>query len=238
MSESLWTGPTITASGKPWGDTPKKIGIANITAKILCERHNSALSPVDAAGASAFQTLTRSIELVHARRFVGGPWMLQWFGINGPLLERWFLKTAINVSFVVRASPTWELPHEPGEPPPLLVRAAYGQEELPRPMGLYAAARVGQSIASREEVVVETLWRRETQVGAAFFYFRGFTFLLSVSPLPIEGIMKADGALQWQASDFSYHLRRLRNKVGDHLSHIVDFRWPGQPFDYFGDTDD
>lgn len=40
----------IAVSGRPWQEDPSKmdlIGIRNLRKKVLCERHNSALSPLD-----------------------------------------------------------------------------------------------------------------------------------------------------------------------------------------------
>src|SRR5260370_38340229 len=50
-------------------DRPAEIGIKGLTAKILCERHNSALSPFDAQIVKFFKALERLVQSEHD----GGP---------------------------------------------------------------------------------------------------------------------------------------------------------------------
>src|SRR5688572_9498207 len=99
VSENLWSGDAIYVVGFEWCKTaPKKVGLSSLTANILCRQHNSDLSPVDEAGGHAFRAMRDSALLVEARRQVPHvPWLLRWFGTDGPMLERWFLKTAINL---------------------------------------------------------------------------------------------------------------------------------------------
>src|SRR4026208_2176624 len=69
VSASLWTGPAVPASGGPWGE-PREIGISSLTAKILCQHHNSRLSEVDVAGSQAFATFTKETVLTNGRQLI------------------------------------------------------------------------------------------------------------------------------------------------------------------------
>ncbi|WP_157726485.1 hypothetical protein [Imhoffiella purpurea] len=56
ISKSVFEQPFIYVSGFDWcKDKEKKIGLSNLTAKILCERHNNSLSFVDQAGLNAIR---------------------------------------------------------------------------------------------------------------------------------------------------------------------------------------
>ena len=101
ISQCLFKGDEITVQGFPWClNEPKTIGLSNLVAKILCRKHNNNLSDLDAAALRAFDVLRESIRMNDVRgklkqRF----WRIKHFKIDGPLLERWFLKTLINLSF-------------------------------------------------------------------------------------------------------------------------------------------
>jgi hypothetical protein len=236
VSASLWTGPMIRVSGGPWGETPRDIGVSSMTAKVLCRSHNSALSSVDAAGAAAFATLGKATELTERRRVLPShQWIPWWFGIDGPLLERWFLKTAINVCLVLREEPEWELDATTGTPPATLARLAFGREEFERPMGLYMSARVGDDVDPVEGVVTEPLWTESRRIAAMSFTFRGFRFVLNLHRQNILGIRPTaiSSAEPRKGKDLLFHLSRINANVGPHRSHFIDFGWPGSTFDHF-----
>ena len=89
----------ISVSGFPWckGET-KKISVKNCTSKILCSKHNSLLSPLDSSAGSAFSVLKKCISLSNERQTFHPPkFKVRVFTINGLFLERWFLKTLINL---------------------------------------------------------------------------------------------------------------------------------------------
>lgn len=76
----------FTISGVPWLEVGKEKRIApnNLTANCLCKRHNSALSPLDAAAALFFSALRECMEAATAPN----PYLF-----SGHDIERWLLKT-------------------------------------------------------------------------------------------------------------------------------------------------
>lgn len=242
VSAGIWTGPKILVSGGPWGEETLEIGVANLTSKVLCRKHNSDLSVVDDAGIAAFKALTRSASLALGRMKLkpfGFPeWMPCWFGIDGPLLERWFLKTAINMCCVLRAPDErqWEFGGSAGDPPLRLVRGAFGLDEIPKPLGLYIQARVGDAIGTRATVYCEPLFSMTQRISAMSFEFHGIAFVINMAPTRILGLVSspAHHEVKWSAGDLLYHLIRINQNVGPYRSHYVDCRWPGRQFDYFG----
>src|SRR5262249_35605606 len=85
-------GGKITIDGVPWLPTGEKreIGVNNLTARVLCKRHNSALSPLDAVAGEFFSVLrnintdltTKSLSRKRSHYF-----------FSGEELELWMLKT-------------------------------------------------------------------------------------------------------------------------------------------------
>jgi hypothetical protein len=68
VSQSIFPGGNIRVQGFPWClGKVKEIAISGLTAKILCERHNNDLSPVDEAGVRAFSTFREMRRLVNVR---------------------------------------------------------------------------------------------------------------------------------------------------------------------------
>jgi hypothetical protein len=71
-----------------------------LVAKMLCKRHNEALSPLDSAAGHFFQVLS-AFKYRGAMRAQGAtkPGGIDMYEVDGALVERWMLKTIINVMF-------------------------------------------------------------------------------------------------------------------------------------------
>lgn len=124
VTEGLWSDPAVKVVGLPWcREQAAIVGLASLGATILCRRHNSALSPVDTAGIIA----QRAISGFYATTQAHAPHAVT-FDVDGNLLERWLLKTLINL--VVSSSPTTHWHGSSSghrEPPDHLVRIAFGR---------------------------------------------------------------------------------------------------------------
>lgn len=81
---ALFHGKGITISGMPWipDDQRKRVSRASLTGKMLCERHNHALSPLDATAAEFFRLFTTEWTGEEVDVFL----------TRGYDLERWLLK--------------------------------------------------------------------------------------------------------------------------------------------------
>jgi hypothetical protein len=88
----------VEISGTPWQKGQKKVlGFAALTSNILCRAHNSALSPLDTAGArffSAIQSCGTTVEGLSLN-----------FLVSGHDIERWLLRTvaalAVSKNFAI-----------------------------------------------------------------------------------------------------------------------------------------
>ncbi len=232
VSESLWTGPSIEVVGFAWcKKKPIQIGIANFTSKILCRVHNSRLSEVDKGGASAFRTLADAFQLLRARQQIANrPWMQQCYRIDGPPLERWFLKTTINLHLAQAKAPMWKTSRPSFTPPLELVRFAYGLDELNHPRGLYAAAVPGERTKHQEGVEFRPLFALDDSIVGGLFTFRGFRFLLAVAgtELPLRLSLDDDPADPWHRSELLHRIRRININIDSERSHFIEFTWPGK----------
>jgi hypothetical protein len=113
----------------------RRMSVASLTSKILCERHNNALSPLDTEALSAFRALRR-FEAAYrdSEPIVEFDAVL----VNGPRLEAWLLKTA----FGFLAAGLVELEGEKvGEwrdrADDLLLGVLFGEAAMPNTWGLW-----------------------------------------------------------------------------------------------------
>lgn len=86
-------GPAIV-SGTPWlKGQSKAISPNALASKILCERHNNALSPLDAIAGQVFRGIRAMQESLVSGAEIGAPPPRDHFMlVNGPYLELWLLK--------------------------------------------------------------------------------------------------------------------------------------------------
>jgi hypothetical protein len=129
------------------------------------------------------QALLGAPDLNHVREEIKRPplWNVKRFQIDGPLLERWFLKTLINVS----SGEKWPIgpgSHRKGTPSKELVEIAFGSLRFKDGGGLYITSRAGEQIDSMDRVNVQPLTERENVVAGPFQFPRGYRFFLNLLP--------------------------------------------------------
>lgn len=180
ISDGLFTGSVVGIAGGPWTEGEvRPFGKNKLKRRILCVRHNSALSPVDREGIRTFRGIRDLDEALAAnRRRPGGVHLRH--EVVGSLLERWFLKTAINSFVVGGGTKTWEGGSVPSDPPLWLVQAAFGHGALPPPLGLYnwSGESVGGKVSLVQEVGFVPLYFEGAILIGARFTFHGLSFLI------------------------------------------------------------
>ena len=179
VTRSVFLGDTVKVEGFPWCEGKvKEIGLANLTAKVLCGGHNHALSDVDTSAAKAFADIRERDRLTNVRQKMKprlrSPRV---FTLNGPMLERWFLKTLINICSA-QEYPVGSLSALQGQPSDELVQIAFGSETFRGKAGLYSVVQVGQEVQSSDKLGFMSLIEKQ-YVAGGLFAFRGFRFLLS-----------------------------------------------------------
>lgn len=90
ISKGIFDKDIITASGLPWCKNKSiQIGLGRAVSKILCRKHNEALSIFDAEATKLSRFLLDQIG--------NNPQGHAELNLKGILLEKWLLKTAINL---------------------------------------------------------------------------------------------------------------------------------------------
>jgi hypothetical protein len=222
FSAGLFQGKMVTVQGFRWCLEPKSVGLASLTANILCSTHNSGLSPLDSAAQQTLHSLAEAARLsdvragLESRRF----WTSARYAVIGPPLERWFLKTTINLFHVVGAGATWHSTGQRADDPPAeFVEVVFGQRSIASPLGLYATPQVGAAVGLAGHFGFTPVFGPGERLAGALFQFQGFGFLLwacmeSPPDLSAAGTAKP-----------IYHLRQIRFTVRGASSHVVDLKW-------------
>ncbi|MFN0191666.1 MAG: hypothetical protein ACKVP5_06780 [Aestuariivirga sp.] len=198
-----------------------------MTAKVLCKAHNEGLSTVDSAGKHAFDALRMMMQTRNAReKMKRGSWKVKQYRIDGALLERWFLKTLINLC-LHGATPIGRDTSQPGVVPEHLVRAAYGRERLSGDAGLYSVVQAGMQISSTDSFAFAPLIKDLKHVEGGLFLFRGFCYLLFLEPdgppHPLTGI-SIEGIDVGQCQ-LNFHNRRVTDNERGCKSQVLEVEW-------------
>ena len=133
-------GDPITVGGFPWlAGAVRAVATRGLTAKILCDRHNSALSGMDQVGIRLFEAIdpTRP-EGVATTGTAGRQVSL----FRGEMIELWMLK--ILCGLIVSENAVDRHGTKIGVPlPPVLLRILFGYEPMPPGWGMYLRSAVG-----------------------------------------------------------------------------------------------
>lgn len=227
VTEGMFPDERIIVKGLPWClNEPKEIGIASFTKRILCRKHNSMLSEVDDVGIDTISKFREEVKLRQARsEMPARRWQVVHFQFDGRGLERWFLKTFININ----AGGDWKIGQDAtsvGRPSERLVRIAFGREQFKPRAGLYGMGQVGENWKLNDGIQAMMLANKEMVVGC-LFRLHGYRFILYLAeeglrqkiPVPV-----LDDQLGHDA-DTLYPLKAIRCTMGRHLSHVMHFRY-------------
>ncbi len=133
----------VHVQGFPWqGDGWKKLPISALASNILCKRHNSDLSALDAVG----EKLVDHLERVEHEFQAGDrrPWI--WV-LNGHDVERWLLKTLAGLLLSKSGRTTAGEALSP-EISRAWVEMLFGMRSFPPTWGLYVVGELGHTVAT------------------------------------------------------------------------------------------
>jgi hypothetical protein len=136
-------GGRIRTAGMPFAkgnvlDLPP----SRLSAKVLCERHNQGLSPIDAEALKLFQIVSETDGLAQAIGHLGTT------TLNGNLIERWLLKVFLGL-IAAGFGRTLEGQHVARQVPERLVRVLFGRQSHIVGHGIYLSGALGDTF-SRE----------------------------------------------------------------------------------------
>jgi hypothetical protein len=216
---------TVTIKGLDYClDTSKVIGINAFTANILCFKHNSGFGPVDAAGRDFIDKMN-SLGKEHRQRseLPSLNWMVLRHEVDGGLLERWFLKSIINVASL-KNWPIGAPTAPPGRPTLELVEIAYGKRSFTGGGGLYGALRLGEDL-SDANIRVETIVSKSGQyVAGAMMSLGGVKFGMSLTEAALPPNI-GDVMTDWRGAKLIKPFNGIDIKINDRVSQKLVFRW-------------
>ena len=197
ISDGIFDGESVTAIGLSWcRHKPVTIGMNRAVAKILCGKHNSALSDFDAEAAKLSKFLATNV--------LDQPLNESTITLNGHRLEKWALKTFLNLGYLRGLH---REQHNLLEPPPHLVRHIFHDEAVADGVGLYFVT----GKISNENFGAGLWWnaiqnpqRLEEIFGMAFTFF-GVRFVVSIPPIRAEEKIAALGKVK----DFDYSSAKI-----------------------------
>jgi hypothetical protein len=231
VSKGCFADTEIGVKGLPWcPQKPRLIRIEKFTDDILCTAHNSSLSSVDEAGVSAFRAI-KSIARMNAaradmKRFLSWEhFQVEHYEVDGPLLERWFLKTLINMELTGKQMLAIGPTLCENRPPRHLVRIAFGHEQFKGRAGLYFTAVQNRHHHLTERITYSSQIRDSANgayVAAAQFSLHGVYFFLCLEP---EGM--PDGPLHVGEAvlHFLHRPNTITFELDERPSQVVRIRW-------------
>lgn len=157
MSEGVLRqfGRSVEVVGMPWqrqGEM-KRLQPSNLTANILCDRHNTSLSPLDAAASSFFDRVTQAFAYIDGKSLSRKP---RFFLVSGDGLERWAMKTLLGMYYGGIAAMDGvqmrnNVPFNDG----FAIQSILGAP-LATPLGTYLPLDVGQPLLNRIGLAILT----------------------------------------------------------------------------------
>lgn len=207
----------------------RRIGISSLSAKMLCTYHNAALSTLDSAAAEALNAFREVSRLVkNARSHAPTEQRSIEFEVDGALLERWFLKTTINLLYCP--------PHNIKKIPIELVEIVFGIRKYPHETGLCIAGIEGGQYSNFEgDFMFMPLINSRNEAEISLFDFRGWKFALPLTdsplpaPLPIEPDNPhkpaEDLARYFTRSKLVFHIKQIEVVIGNYAVARISFKW-------------
>jgi hypothetical protein len=176
VSKSLLNrlGAKFFVEGLPWLDSPRELTASRMVARVLCERHNNALSPLDTMIGNLYDVLASARE----GREVG----VNLF--EGEDLERWALK--ILLGRTASGNVRWHNgDKERPEIPLLYLRILFGEEDMPDGCGFFYISDPVDGLDSEGlDVAINTYPPEAIEAGRIFgvtVNLLGFQFMTSVT---------------------------------------------------------
>ena len=192
-------GSVLRVSGMPWLPSGQTLDttVGSLTAKILCKRHNEALSPLDAEAADFFRILRESLIDLDRKTLSRKPILHL---VGGEALELWMLKVACGLYFAIGANNGVKLVGTHtinlGK-----VQRAFFDRAWDTQAGLYFRGSTGTVITLQDNVGIAPLIRdSDRRFGGATVALHGFTLDLvfddtNTNPGPWSGLVRRPSEL-------------------------------------------
>jgi len=153
----------------------KIVGPDSSVAKILCKLHNTELSHLDSEAAKTYAALKKLTNPSYLRTLKPNSHVVI-AEINGNLLERWFLKTAIDHIYGYA--------YKPVLPPKQLVELAFGKRRYPELVGLSTISHSGNLPIPEDKgvTIVPIVENSDNHLCMVVFDFAGWRYVIPAIP--------------------------------------------------------
>ncbi|MDP3029267.1 MAG: hypothetical protein Q8O04_07195 [Deltaproteobacteria bacterium] len=193
ISDGIFDETVITVFGLPWcKDQPVNIGLKNAVSKILCQTHNNQLSPYDSEAAKLSRFLSATV--------LDKPLKNEIITINGILLEKWSIKTMINLGYLGALDQPM---HSKIEPEEALVRYLFQNTDFRDGIGLYFVSGGLSNTSYKTGVSWDAILNKceNDKIVGMLFTFNGIQFITCVVPVRAEELVSKMGLVN--GTDFS-----------------------------------
>ena len=222
ISQSVFIHADINVQGFSWCKEPKQIRLETLKKKILCKKHNSQLSDVDAAARASLESIRDAFMLFDARsKLRERRWSIKRFEVDMLKLERWSLKTLINLNHMGIGWVIGDEPARPKVPTRELAEVAFGRRRFADAKGLYVMAKGKQVIDFVEGGFSFCATTKDQQLVGGKLWLWGVPFYISIYPEPVE----ADGAPMMRRN-MTHWFQTWDDKRRQVKSHCVLFNYP------------
>lgn len=210
-------GEKVRISGADWLKEGEYLETTagNLTAKVLCKRHNESLSPLDSEAGIFFEALVAASTDLKRKTLSRKPIVHL---VSGEALELWMLKLACGIYFGFgssgrkRVNQYYEIALDK-------VEAAFFERQWDSRAGLYARAAVGESVKVQQNVrVAPILNEKERRFVGVIAILRGLQLELFFDTANLEGglpsgLVRRPTELVWRRGD-RQHLLILTWPIG------------------------
>jgi hypothetical protein len=157
----------------------QSLGVSGLTAKILCENHNTSLSPYDSAGKAMFLAMQ---SLDSAAGKPAAPTVTH--RVDGDALERWMLKALFGGLYSGNFRVTPAMTMKEVCPPLELLEILFGRAAFPHRQGLYWMPP-GAMITTDPQVLrfAPLIAKGDEGVIGLCVWFFGFEFILLIAAI-------------------------------------------------------
>lgn len=163
----------LRVSGLPWlEDKEKVLPPGALVSRILCERHNAALSPLDAIAVRLFQAFDET------RAGGSGQQLLYLF--SGHDIERWLLKILCGMAYSKNLTLETEVDFSI---PKYWLDVLFGYAEFPDHQGLYVCKSSGHRFEGPHGLALRAISGRGRLTGIGLWVC-GYELILSMSGFP------------------------------------------------------
>ena len=168
----------FSISGLPWLEAgeEKIISPKNLTANCLCTKHNSALSPLDAAAQYFFTSLKSYLEQDAASRHTL---------ISGHDMERWLLKTAKAAAVSRNLASGRERLSGAFANDKAILDMLDSPNNWPEGAGLYCVMKTGDTTVNHPRFQLQPITNEQGEIEAMALNILGLQFVLLLAPLDI-----------------------------------------------------